>query len=47
MEIKLHVLFLFSPCFRKEQPMTVYQEEMIRKANRYGCDTTHDEGSGG
>lgn len=26
--------------------MTIYQEEMIRKANRYGCDITHDEGSG-
>ena len=26
--------------------MTIYQEEMIRKANRYGCDTTYDEGSG-
>ena len=26
--------------------MTIYQEEMIRKANRYGCDTAHDEGSG-
>ena len=26
--------------------MTIYQEEMVRKANRYGCDTTYDEGSG-
>ena len=26
--------------------MTIYQEEMIRKANRYGCDTTYDEDSG-
>jgi len=26
--------------------MTIYQEEMIIKANRYGCDTTYDEGSG-
>lgn len=26
--------------------MTIYQEEMIRKANRYRCDTTYDEGSG-
>ncbi len=25
--------------------MTIYQEEMIRKVNRYGCDTTYDEGS--